>query len=64
MKSLDPQIYLLQNSCNDYVLNSSEGLSPEDRIYASDIMLQFAKEYHERELEKIRIKKIESITKS
>ena len=39
MKSLDPQIYLLQNSCNDYVLNSSEGLSPEDRIYASDIML-------------------------
>ena len=64
MKNLDPQIYLLQNSCNDYVLNSSEGLSPEDRIYASDIMLKFAKEYHERELEKIRIKKIESITKS
>jgi hypothetical protein len=35
--------FLLDNKCDDLILNDRRGLKPEDRIYASDIM----EDYHQ-----------------
>jgi hypothetical protein len=33
--------FLLDNKCDDLILNDRKGIKPEDRIYASDIMEKF-----------------------
>ena len=35
------QKYLLDNNCGDLILNDHRTTKPEDRIYASDIMMMF-----------------------
>ena len=35
------QKYLLNNNCGDLILNDHRTTKPEDRIYASDIMMMF-----------------------
>jgi hypothetical protein len=46
--------FLLDNKCDDLILNDRRGLKPEDRIYASDIMEKFLiRTLSDEEIEKL-----------
>jgi hypothetical protein len=55
MEKINAQKYLLDNKCDDLILNDRPWTKVKDRIYSSDIMMQFAKDYHEAELKKLRV---------
>jgi len=44
----DAQKYLLDNGCDDLILNDKKCTKVEDRLYSSDMMMEFAKSYHEK----------------
>jgi hypothetical protein len=51
---MNAQKYLLDNNCDDLILNDRFGMNPTDRIYTSDIMEKYAKDYHESEVNKLK----------
>lgn len=44
----DAQKYLLNSGCDDLILNDRKCTKVEDRLYASDMMMEFARSYHEK----------------
>ena len=44
----DAQKYLLNSRCDDLILNDRKCTKVEDRLYASDMMMEFARSYHEK----------------
>ncbi len=51
---MNAQKYLLDNNCDNLILNDRFGMNPTDRIYTSDIMEKYAKDYHESEVNKLK----------
>lgn len=41
------QMYLLKRGCDDLLLNDRKCTDIEDRLYSSDMMMEFARIYHE-----------------
>jgi hypothetical protein len=44
----DAQKYLLNNGCDDLILNDRKCTKVEDRLYSSDMMMEFARSYHDK----------------